>query len=102
MPIPTTKLEFVKTLKTAYHNLDAEFDAVNSLKENDKGIEGNISCCDVVAYQIGWADLLLGWEQKEKDGKEPEMPAKGFKWNQLGELAQSFYKKSSGQSLLFK
>jgi hypothetical protein len=29
----------------------------------------------------------------------PEMPARDYKWNQLGSLAQSFYKRESGKSL---
>jgi hypothetical protein len=99
MPLPTTKAELIESLSQAYTKLDSEFDVVNSECEKQNGIEGNISCCDVVSYQIGWANLLMGWEQQESEGKRPEMPAKGFKWNQLGDLAQSFYVKNSKKSL---
>ena len=67
--------------------------------ERQKKIAGNISCCDVLAYQIGWARLLLGWDKSEAAGKIPAMPAKGYQWNQLGPLAQSFYEKSSEKTL---
>jgi hypothetical protein len=99
MPIPTKKAELLESLRQAYTKLDSEFDAVNPEYEKQKGIEGNISCCDVVSYQIGWTNLLMDWEQQELESKVPEMPAKGFKWNQLGELAQSFYEKNSKKSL---
>lgn len=46
---------------------------------------------DIIAYQIGWGKLLLSWDADEQAGNTPIMPAEGFKWNQLGELAQSFY-----------
>lgn len=72
---------------------------VNSAHERKDGIEGNLSCCDIVSYQIGWANLLMSWEQQELGGKTPAMPNKGFKWNQLSDLAQSFYDGSNEISL---
>lgn len=99
MPLPTTKTELLQKLKQAYEKLDSEFDAIDSSHERITGIEGNISCCDIIAYQIGWTNLLIGWEQQESEGKMPEMPAKGFKWNQLGELSKFFYKQGSEKSL---
>ncbi len=99
MPLPTTKAELLQNLRQAYEKLDAEFDAVSSSHERVKGIEGNVSCCDIIAYQIGWATLLLGWDKQEQEGKLPAMPAPGFKWNQLGELAQSFYESESEKTL---
>jgi hypothetical protein len=99
MPLPTTKAELIENLSQAYTKLDSEFDAVNSEYEKQKDIEGHLSCCDIVSYQIGWAKLLMGWDQQELKGETPQMPAKGFKWNQLGELAQSFYVSDSEKSL---
>ncbi|NOX51177.1 MAG: ClbS/DfsB family four-helix bundle protein, partial [Gammaproteobacteria bacterium] len=100
MPLPTTKIELLESLSQAYEKLDSEFDAVDSSNERVRGIEGNISSCDIVAYQIGWANLLIGWEQQELEGKTPIMPSKGFKWNQLGILGQSFYNRNTKKSLL--
>ena len=99
MPLPTTKEEFLRNLNQAYEKLGSEFEVIGKEKERLKEIEGGVSCCDVVAYQIGWAKLLLAWEEQETNKKIPEMPAPGFKWNQLGELAQSFYEKESTKSL---
>ena len=99
MPLPATKVELFTSLQQAYIKLDSEFDVVNSEHERKDGIEGNLSCCDIVSYQIGWANLLMSWEQQELAGKTPVMPAKGFKWNQLSDLAQSFYDESKKISL---
>jgi hypothetical protein len=99
MPLPNTKNELLSNLRQAYVKLDAEFDAIDLEYERINGIEGNVSCCDIVAYQIGWGNLLVGWEKLELAGKIPEMPAPGFKWNQLGELAKSFYEEQSKISL---
>jgi hypothetical protein len=99
MPIPTSKEELLSNLYEAYRKLDSEFDAVSIQMERHPGIEGNISCCDVLAYQIGWAKLPMGWDGSELKGRSPVMPAKGYKWNQLGSLAESFYEKNAEKSL---
>lgn len=36
-------------------------------------------------------NLILSWEQDNHEEKEVETPAPGYKWNQLGDLYQSFY-----------
>ena len=47
----------------------------------------------MVAYQLGWMELLLGWEREEQAGKQVVTPAPGFKWNQLGGLYEQFYRR---------
>jgi hypothetical protein len=99
MPLPTNKIELLDNLKQAYQKLDSELDSVDSRSERLKQIDGDISCCDVLAYQIGWGHLLLGWEQQEANGSIPTIPAEGFKWSQQKELAQSFYQANSDKTL---
>lgn len=99
MPLPATKTELLEALEQAYVKLSSEFEAVSPTHERKPQIEGDISCCDLVAYQVGWARLLMGWEQTELSGNTPEMPAEGFKWNQLGALAQYFYHENSEKLL---
>lgn len=38
---------------------------------------------DVVAHRAHWIDLFLGWHAEGQAGRTPEMPAPGYKWNQL-------------------
>ena len=45
----------------------------------------------MLAYQLGWMDLLLGWERDERAGCEVVTPAPGYRWNQLGALCGTFY-----------
>lgn len=35
---------------------------------------------------------MLSWHEQRGRGEEPEFPAPGFTWNQLGDLAQQFYR----------
>ena len=92
MPLPTTKIELLTNLDKSYNKLNAEFSSVSTQQERLADIEGDISCCDIIAYQIGWGKLLLNWDKQELIGEQPIMPAQGYKWNQLGALAQSFYR----------
>lgn len=91
MPLPKNKEEAIHNLWDSFQKLDQEYEVLNQESTKVKGLEGNISACDLLAYQIGWGKLLLSWERDESKGKVPNMPAKGFKWNELGSLANSFY-----------
>ena len=44
----------------------------------------------MLAYQLGWMDLLLGWDRDEQAGREVVRPAPGYRWNQLGGLCSTF------------
>lgn len=54
---------------------------------------------EMLAYQLGWMGLIRGWDSDELEGKEVITPAPGYKWNQMGELYEGFYKKYSSQTL---
>ena len=50
-----------------------------------------ISPADLVAYLIGWNELVLKWLDRDDRGEAVDFPETGFKWNQLGLLAEKFY-----------
>jgi hypothetical protein len=57
------------------------------------GTGGKVSITDIIAYQIGWGSLLIGWYEAGIKGKTPEIPGEGFKkWDYVS-LAQHFYSK---------
>jgi hypothetical protein len=99
MPLPSNKNELLSSLQAAYSKLVEEVASVPSELERNPELEGGISPCDLIAYQIGWGQMLLSWDDHETRGKAVEMPAPGFKWNQLGLLASSFYREQHGQTL---
>lgn len=84
-------LILAEELKKAFQKLDEAFSKVPVDISRSAHLEGGVSACDIAAYQIGWGKLLLSWEEAEKLGCIAEMPAPGYKWNQLGPLARSFY-----------
>ena len=36
---------------------------------------------EMIAYQLGWMELIRGWDKDELKGKEVVTPAPGYKWN---------------------
>lgn len=51
-----------------------------------------MSINDLVAYLVGWGQLVLKWNDQKSKGLAVDFPETGFKWNELGLLAQKFYK----------
>lgn len=50
-----------------------------------------MSPADLVAYLVGWNELVLKWLDRDDRDESVDFPETGFKWNQLGLLAQKFY-----------
>ena len=50
-----------------------------------------MSVHNLVSYLLGWNMLVLKWIEKDAGGEPIDFPETGFRWNQLGELAQKFY-----------
>ncbi len=96
MPIPSNKLELITAIEANYRKLDQAFQSVpeqlaqsNALIGHAKGTK--MSVCDLVAYLIGWGQLVLKWHQLETANKPIDFPETGYQWNELGLLAQKFY-----------
>ena len=50
-----------------------------------------MSVHNLVAYLLGWNLLVLKWCDAKAKGLPVDFPESGYKWNQLGHLAQKFY-----------
>lgn len=98
MSLPASKGEFLTRFHKAADGLLAELAAVSDERWHEPVLEDGRSPADLLAYQLGWGRLLLTWEAEEMAGRQPVMPAPGFKWNQLGALAQHFYQAAAGTS----
>lgn len=70
------------------------------IKNKDTLVEGiDRTPSQMISYQLGWMNLVLLWEQEEQKGNQVIMPVKGYKWNNLGQLYQTFYKQYENDSL---
>lgn len=97
MPISTTKSELKLSISDTYLKLKqdlvdipVELTRIPELEGHAKGTK--MSICDLLAYLVGWGDLVLKWYQNHKHGLPIDFPETGYNWNELGQLAQKFYK----------
>jgi hypothetical protein len=97
MAIPKDKDELIKAIVDNYKKLTTELDNIpidlTEIKELDGHSKNTLmSINNLVAYLVGWGQLVLKWNDKKSKGLEVDFPETGFKWNELGLLAQKFYK----------
>jgi hypothetical protein len=80
MGIPLNKGELLKAINSRFDRLFADLERVDPAKAAERTMEGHVrdtlmSVCDLVAYLIGWNQLVLKWLER----------------NELGRLAGKFY-----------
>lgn len=94
-----SKEALLAAVQKAYLLFDREFDDVPEQKIHSRIPEVDKTPHEMITYQLGWLQLIMGWEQDELAGKKVVTPSPDYKWNQLGALYQHFYDKYSGYSV---
>lgn len=101
MAIPQDKDALLDRLDVSFEKLTRELAAVPERLARERSMEGHaegtqMSPCDLVAYLVGWNELVLKWLERDAAGQAIDFPETGFKWNELGRLAQKFYRDHEG------
>jgi len=96
MSIPQNKEELQKAIIDNYEKLVKELTAVPIHLVHLKNLEGHsknstMSVHNLVSYLIGWGQLVIKWHTLKNQNIAVDFPETGFKWNELGKLAQKFY-----------
>src|SRR4051812_385660 len=96
MAIPTNKKELKDAITTSYQKLREDLADIPAELTKSKELEGHakntsMSVCNLVSYLIGWGHLVLKWNKKRDRNEHVDFPETGYKWNELGKLAQKFY-----------
>jgi len=94
--VPKNKEELQKSIIVAFKKILVDYSTIPSQISREIGVIGNvkgteISVSDTISYLIGWGKLVLKWYERQCAGKEVNFPETGYKWNQLGKLAQAFH-----------
>lgn len=97
MAVPRSKNELLRAIDDSYSKLAADLRRVPIDRARETSLAAHsagtmMSPADLVAYLIGWNGLVLSWHAQRAAGAEPELPAPGYSWAELGELAQRFYR----------
>lgn len=96
MAVPTSKAELLAAITKTFNRLLDELNKVPPGRAREATMSGHLhgthmSPSNLVAYLIGWNELVLKWLDRDDRNEPFEFPEAGFKWNQLGLLAQKFY-----------
>lgn len=94
--IPQDKDQLIAAITQASTKLLDDYQCIPDKMARIKGVDGNIkgaviSPADTLAYLIGWGRLVLKWHTRKAAGEPVDFPETGFKWNQLGLLAEHFH-----------
>ena len=93
------KEDLTAAMKKAAQLFIGEFDTIKGA-DKDKLIDGvDRTPAQMIAYQLGWMNLIMKWDKDELEGKEVKTPSQEYKWNNLGALYKSFYKEYGNYSL---
>jgi hypothetical protein len=96
MAVPASKDELLKAIDSNFDKLINELRNVPLALVDESSLEGHakgtqMSVANLVAYLVGWNELVLKWLDRDAGGEQIDFPETGFKWNELGRLAQKFY-----------
>lgn len=105
MGVPQTKSELLLAIDKNYNKLSGYLELIPPDLASDKSMEGHakdtvMSVCNLVSYLLGWNKLVIKWISFDEEGQPIDFPETGYKWNQLGLLAQKFYRDYSDLDLL--
>ncbi len=94
--VPKNKEELQKSISVVFEKILADYSTIPSQKSREIGIIGNvkgteISVSDTISYLIGWGKLVLKWYDLKSKNQPVDFPETGYKWNELGQLAQHFH-----------
>jgi len=94
--VPKNKEELHKAITVAFGKILADYSTISPQMSRQLGVIGNvkgteISVSETVAYLIGWGELVLKWYDLKSKNQPVDFPATGYKWNELGQLAQTFH-----------
>jgi hypothetical protein len=95
--VPKNKKELQNAITLAFDKILIDYASIPAAISRKSGVVGNvknteISVSDTIAYLIGWGKLVLKWHAKKSQGLVVDFPETGYKWNELGQLAQSFHR----------
>ncbi len=101
MAVPQNKQELLSAINTTFDKLLIDLKSVPDTEAFIVSLEGHVkdtqmSVANLVAYLIGWNELVLKWLDHDSNGQPTDFPETGFKWNELGRLAQKFYADYAG------
>lgn len=76
-------------MKNELLNKPFEKISINELEGHSKGTLMSIT--NLISYLVDWDELVIKWNEKKENNEAVDFPETGYKWSELGKLAQKFY-----------
>jgi len=97
MAIPRDRKSLLAAIETSFAKLMEVLEAIPTDRIDEATLEGHsigarMSVRDAVAYLVGWNELVLKWNAHRQAGQAVDFPETGFGWNDLGHLAEKFFR----------
>lgn len=84
MPAATNRTDLIAITEKEFAKLTALLAKVDA-DLAQRRFEDNTGIKDVIGHRAHWTNLFFGWYQQGQASGSADIPAKGYKWNQLKE-----------------
>ncbi|REJ76367.1 MAG: DfsB family protein [Acidobacteria bacterium] len=94
-----SKASFLNDVVREYESLCNRLHEIDSEKWEEAGLWGDDwTLKDLVAHLAEWQHMFLTWHRDGSEGRTPEMPAAGYKWNETPRLNRAIQRKHASKS----
>ena len=95
-----SKPEFVERIETTHREFLALLKTIPSSRYAEAGVWGDgWTILDLLAHLTEWEQQALRWYREGRNGGNPDRPAPGYKWNQIGQLNRVIWRKHHDRPL---
>ncbi len=98
MPRPLNKTQLFEVAKKEYRKLET-FLSTLTPEQMTTAHPPEWSVKDILAHLYEWQCMFFTWYETGLSGETPEVPAPGYKWNQLPALNQAIYERFHARPL---
>jgi len=85
------KAELIAEIEKTAKLFITEFDDISESEKDKIRVGVDRTPAEMIAYQLGWMNLIMSWDKDELSGKEVITPTPEYKWNKLGGLYESLW-----------
>jgi hypothetical protein len=93
MSRPLNKTQLLESIQKQYAILEKFLVPLTTEQMAFSSAPGAWALKDILAHLYEWQQMFFRWYEAGLRGEMPEVPAPGYKWNQLPALNQSIYEK---------
>jgi hypothetical protein len=94
-----TRQELLDDIEREHDALVTGLGAIPRSRMSEPGVWGDDwSVLDLVAHLSEWHEMFLRWHAEGLEGRRPDMPAPGYKWNETPKLNRAIQKKHRDRS----